>query len=383
MALRLRSWFFTSTATSTKRGSRFKNGDRPTESTFKDFSDSVLHKSEISDRAKEEDSQISLAETNGHVVAANDGQAKAYLDKVIDRTYSVQPNQLPEVIDNGSSNYNFNDNTYLNNYSGKDIEVILDSSSPNQAKRNVFTVRFLSAFRTWLVDQFKALQSNLKSVTQTVSTHNTEIASIKVTLATVSGGIIDITEISPIGSVQSYVGAADPNAKWFIMDGRSLLQASYPSLYALIGTTYGAGDSPGTTFNIPNMTGKGVKGVSGSYPLGSNGGSDTLTLAADQIPPHSHPLDSATVTIGSGGAHGHTWTNGNPSWFNGGGDLNNSTGNGAKLDFQRSTDIDNTSGSHSHTATISGNTGLQYSGSQQAINMNSPYVALNWIIKVL
>jgi|GEM_PF-2114615 len=45
-----------------------------------------------------------------------------------------------------------------------------------------------------------------------------------------------------------------PPAGWLEEDGASLVRATYPALFALIGTMYGAAD--GTHFNLPDMRGK-------------------------------------------------------------------------------------------------------------------------------
>ncbi len=58
----------------------------------------------------------------------------------------------------------------------------------------------------------------------------------------------------PIGSVVAYSGATIPTG-YLDADGSSQLRASYPDLFAVIGTTYGPGALPGTTFALPNFVG--------------------------------------------------------------------------------------------------------------------------------
>ena len=58
----------------------------------------------------------------------------------------------------------------------------------------------------------------------------------------------------PIGSVVAYSGATIPTG-YLDADGSSQLRASYPDLFAAIGTTYGPGAVPGTTFALPNFVG--------------------------------------------------------------------------------------------------------------------------------
>lgn len=58
----------------------------------------------------------------------------------------------------------------------------------------------------------------------------------------------------PIGSVVTYSGPTIPTG-YLDADGSSQLRASYTDLFNVIGTTYGAGAVPGTTFALPDFTG--------------------------------------------------------------------------------------------------------------------------------
>ena len=62
----------------------------------------------------------------------------------------------------------------------------------------------------------------------------------------------------PTGCVQAYAGSATPNG-WLLCDGSAVSRTDYAALYAVIGTTYGAGDGS-TTFNLPNLVDKFVQG---------------------------------------------------------------------------------------------------------------------------
>lgn len=80
---------------------------------------------------------------------------------------------------------------------------------------------------------------------------------------------------------------------WHLCDGSSLAIASYPALYALIGTSYG-GDGV-TSFNLPDLRGQvvvhrgQVKGMTPRSP-GQTGGSATVTLTATNMPKHTHTV---------------------------------------------------------------------------------------------
>jgi microcystin-dependent protein len=98
--------------------------------------------------------------------------------------------------------------------------------------------------------------------------------------------------LAPPGAVIAYAGAGSP-AGWLPCDGRAVDPATYPRLYAAIGTTWGTG--PAGTFRVPDLQGRVILSPSGLHPLGTSGGSET--------PAHTHPQTHGH-TIG----HSHTIT---------------------------------------------------------------------------
>ena len=63
---------------------------------------------------------------------------------------------------------------------------------------------------------------------------------------------------SPTGVVQAFAGSTTPQG-WLLCDGSAVSRTNYAALYAVIGTTYGAGNGS-TTFNLPNLVDKFVEG---------------------------------------------------------------------------------------------------------------------------
>ena len=97
-----------------------------------------------------------------------------------------------------------------------------------------------------------------------------------------------------VGEIRLFAGNFAP-AGWMFCDGSLLSIAQNTTLFQLIGTTYG-GDGV-QTFGLPDLRsrvpihmGQGV-GLS-NYVLGQNGGSETVTLTASQIPAHTHVLNA-------------------------------------------------------------------------------------------
>jgi microcystin-dependent protein len=108
----------------------------------------------------------------------------------------------------------------------------------------------------------------------------------------------------PIGSMLQWGSNTAPE-RWLVCDGTAVSRTTYQGLFAVIGTTYGAGDAS-TTFNLPDFRqrvplGKAASGTGST--LGSTGG------AID----HTHSLSGATTSAnggfststGSGGDHAH------------------------------------------------------------------------------
>ena len=62
----------------------------------------------------------------------------------------------------------------------------------------------------------------------------------------------------PTGCVQAFAGSTTPQG-WLLCDGSAVSRTDYAALYAVIGTTYGAGNGS-TTFNLPNLVDKFVEG---------------------------------------------------------------------------------------------------------------------------
>jgi len=80
---------------------------------------------------------------------------------------------------------------------------------------------------------------------------------------------------------------------WAFCNGQILPIQQNTALFSLLGTTYG-GDGK-STFALPDLQGR-VPMHPGQGPglslhdLGETGGSDTVTLLATQIPPHTHSV---------------------------------------------------------------------------------------------
>lgn len=112
-----------------------------------------------------------------------------------------------------------------------------------------------------------------------------------------------------IGGGMVWFGSADVTDTIVICDGRQLSRSTYSALFALIGTTFGAGNGS-TTFNIPNMIGRMPFGVDGAVLLGNSGGAKTVALVLAELAAHAHTQAAHAHVVASHAhstpAHSHT-----------------------------------------------------------------------------
>lgn len=96
-----------------------------------------------------------------------------------------------------------------------------------------------------------------------------------------------------IGDMEPFPLAAAPE-HYLVCDGAAVSRTTYAALFAVISTTFGAGDGS-TTFNLPDLRGEWLKGAHSGLLVGAN--------EAAQVGAHTH-----AATTASDGAHGHTAT---------------------------------------------------------------------------
>ena len=208
-------------------------------------------------------------------------------------------------------------------------------------------------------------------------------------LSTLGGGGSGST---PSGSLTAFAGATAPTG-WLICDGSVVSQATYASLYAVVGGTYNTGGEGAGNFRLPNMKGRVIVGRDASDSdfnvLGETGGAKTHTLTEAQMPVHDHT--GSAISNGdhnhsgsiSGGSHEHPMSTGAALSLGAGNSLFANSGNPPVTSAGNT----GTSPSHSHGLTINYNGSHPHSisidtaGSGGAHNNLQPYIALNWIIK--
>jgi microcystin-dependent protein len=163
-------------------------------------------------------------------------------------------------------------------------------------------------------------------------------------MASASSGI-------PAGILAPFAGSTAPDG-WLLCDGSAVSRTTYSSLFAVIATTYGAGDGS-ITFSLPDLRGRmalGLDNMGGTSrdivtaatadTLGAETGEEMHQLTEDEMPSHSHTISGNRNAVG----HPHRVT---------------------MMGAANTTDSEST----------------ESAGSDQSHNNMPPYMALNYLIK--
>jgi microcystin-dependent protein len=140
-------------------------------------------------------------------------------------------------------------------------------------------------------------------------------------------------------------------AGWILCYGQAINRTTYADLFAVIGTTFGVGDGS-TTFNLPDMRGRGAIGLDN---MGGVSADRVTDAAAENSGQYSGAEDTNTQ-------HNHTVTTGGPS------------STVFVDDNSGGTDYNVGSETHTHSGTTS-------NGGSTTQNVMNPYGAFSFIMK--
>jgi microcystin-dependent protein len=118
----------------------------------------------------------------------------------------------------------------------------------------------------------------------------------------------------PVGSIIAFGGDKNNVPEgWLLCDGSSVSQTDYSQLYAMIGAAWG---STGSSFNLPDLQGRFLRGVDDGAGLDPNAGARTAiktggntgdnvgTIQSDDTKSHLHA--EGTLATSTAGNHSHT-----------------------------------------------------------------------------
>ena len=180
-----------------------------------------------------------------------------------------------------------------------------------------------------------------------------------------SGANLTGIEGIPTATIVPWSSSSVPSG-FLECNGQTVSRSTYSALFAIIGTTYGAGDGA-TTFLVPDLQDNVAIGKSNNKALASTGGANSVqstgnvggstgntTLSTPQIPSHSH-----SGAANSGGVFGfNSPSPGSPTPGAGAGGTTGNTGGG---------------GAHSH------NMSANFTGDSTSVLQ--PYLTVIYIIK--
>lgn len=151
----------------------------------------------------------------------------------------------------------------------------------------------------------------------------------------------------PVGSIQMY-GAASAPAGWLLCNGAAVSRTTYSRLFAIVGTTFGAGDGS-TTFNVPDMRQRFPIGVAASGTGSTLGGTGGTIDHTHSVPAHYHGMGTgADLNITSGGAHTHSIDHDHGSVTSG----NQSADHTHSIDHDHGSVSSSSNGAHTHLLAV-------------------------------
>ena len=121
-------------------------------------------------------------------------------------------------------------------------------------------------------------------------------------------GYVDLG--SPAGIVAPFAGTSAPSG-WLACNGAAVSRTNYATLFAAIGTTWGAGDGS-VTFNVPDLRGMFLRGT-GTNATGSSSGAVGQAVgsyAADTYLNHNHTASQPAHSHSYNGVSGSSSYNG-------------------------------------------------------------------------
>ena len=185
-----------------------------------------------------------------------------------------------------------------------EIEVDSETLTPRQRLVSVpYSARAKEADAA-VTAQTATTATTANSATTATTANTATTAGYATTAATATNALQlggrTFAQVIPPGTIWAYAGTTEPSG-WKFCNGTVCDRVATSNLFAVIGTTYGAGDGS-TTYNVPDLRGRVIAGRDGmgaspagrltnvvaGATLGAAGGAEGVTLTVNQIPSHLH-----------------------------------------------------------------------------------------------
>ena len=155
-----------------------------------------------------------------------------------------------------------------------------------------------------------SLPTGTTAVTQTAGDLSTKLATTAFVGTAIQSAV-------PTGTILMWPTATAPSG-YLYCNGIAVSRATYSALFALIGTTFGAGDGS-STFNLPNYVSRFPIGAGSIAAVGATGGTkdavlpshthSTTTIVSD--PGHQHSQEGYNLSSPAGPLPWYNWANAN------------------------------------------------------------------------
>ena len=109
-----------------------------------------------------------------------------------------------------------------------------------------------------------------------------------------------------VGEIRLFSFGRAPKG-WALCNGALLAINQNQALFALLGTNYGGNGT--TTFGLPDLQGRTPVYNGTGFPLGLKTGTENVTLLANQLPLHSHPMMGVNTTGTAAQPNNHAYAN--------------------------------------------------------------------------
>ena len=189
----------------------------------------------------------------------------------------------------------------------------------------------------------------------------------------------------PTATIVPWSSASVPSG-FLECNGAAVSRSTYSALFAIVGTTYGAGDGS-TTFNTPDLADNVPVGKSGSKALASTGGANTVgvtsggSVSTNISGNVGGSTANATLSTPQLASHSHSFSGQPPQNFGSSPRNTAQVNNGPTINANTSSSGSGGGHSHNMSANFSGNASSNFSGNTANPSVLQPYLTLIYIIK--